>query len=114
IKGAVENLPDLTPEESSTLAATGTDGGTHKGTLAPYLLHSGDGLGGFQRVADVMTDSDAPSCMMVSLPENEASDRLQPITGGGNRTHTGVTPQRILSPQRLPFRHAGALVTAGA
>ena len=28
-------------------------------------------------------------------------------TGGGNRTHTGVTPRRILSPLRLPFRHAG-------
>ena len=30
--------------------------------------------------------------------------------GGGSRTHTGVPPQRILSPQRLPFRHAGWLV----
>ena len=29
------------------------------------------------------------------------------ITGGGIRTHPGVPPQRILSPQRLPFRHAG-------
>ncbi len=30
------------------------------------------------------------------------------ITGGGNRTHTGVTAQRILSPQRLPqARHRG-------
>ncbi len=29
------------------------------------------------------------------------------ITGGGTRTHTGATAQRILSPQRLPFRHAG-------
>ena|GEM_PF-6128088 len=28
-------------------------------------------------------------------------------TGGGIRTHTGVTPRRILSPLRLPFRHAG-------
>ena len=27
-------------------------------------------------------------------------------TGGGNRTHTGVPAQRILSPQRLPFRQA--------
>ncbi len=30
-------------------------------------------------------------------------------TGGGDRTHTGITPQRILSPQRLPFRHAGTI-----
>ncbi len=29
-------------------------------------------------------------------------------TGGGSRTHTGVSAQRILSPQRLPFRHAGS------
>lgn len=27
--------------------------------------------------------------------------------GDGTRTRTGVTPQRILSPQRLPFRHPG-------
>ena len=28
-------------------------------------------------------------------------------TGGGIRTHTLVPRERILSPQRLPFRHAG-------
>ena len=28
-------------------------------------------------------------------------------TGGGIRTHTLVPQERILSPQRLPFRHAG-------
>ena len=37
------------------------------------------------------------------------SNRRNSNTGGGNRTHTGVPPQRILSPQRLPFRHAGAV-----
>ena len=35
-------------------------------------------------------------------------DGLIPSTGGGSRTHTGVSAQRILSPQRLPFRHAGS------
>ena len=28
-------------------------------------------------------------------------------TGGGTRTRTGIAPQRILSPLRLPFRHTG-------
>jgi hypothetical protein len=28
-------------------------------------------------------------------------------TGGGSRTHTPLPRERILSPQRLPFRHAG-------
>ncbi len=27
--------------------------------------------------------------------------------GGGTRTRTGIAPQRILSPLRLPFRHTG-------
>jgi hypothetical protein len=36
-----------------------------------------------------------------------ASVRFLAYTGGGIRTHTRVTPERILSPQRLPFRHAG-------
>ena len=35
-------------------------------------------------------------------------DGLIQSTGGGSRTHTGVSAQRILSPQRLPFRHAGS------
>ena len=35
-------------------------------------------------------------------------DGLIQSTGGGSRTHTGVCAQRILSPQRLPFRHAGS------
>ena len=35
-------------------------------------------------------------------------------TGGGIRTHTGVPAQRILSPQRLPFRHAGELIQVSA
>ena len=29
--------------------------------------------------------------------------------GGRIRTHTGVPPQRVLSPQFLPFRHAGTI-----
>jgi hypothetical protein len=28
--------------------------------------------------------------------------------GGGTRTRTGFSPQRILSPLRLPFRHPGS------
>jgi hypothetical protein len=37
----------------------------------------------------------------------------QTITGGGIRTHTGITAQTILSPQRLPFRHAGKVLIEG-
>jgi hypothetical protein len=33
--------------------------------------------------------------------------RPKSSTGGGIRTHTLVPQERILSPQRLPFRHAG-------
>ncbi len=46
----------------------------------------------------------ATTCPSVSERANDVA-----ITGGGNRTHTGVPAQRILSPQRLPFRHAGAI-----
>jgi hypothetical protein len=45
--GALEALPDLTSppsdSEPTSLAATGTDGATHKKTLAPHLIHVGDG-----------------------------------------------------------------------
>jgi hypothetical protein len=33
--------------------------------------------------------------------------------GGGNRTHTGVPPQRILSPQRLPRAWRGTDMALG-
>jgi hypothetical protein len=36
-----------------------------------------------------------------------STNRRKSSTGGGIRTHTVVPHQRILSPQRLPFRHAG-------
>jgi hypothetical protein len=50
--------------------------------------------------AETVDDSGvAASCRMDSA--------LVANTGGGSRTHTGVPAQRILSPQRLPFRHAG-------
>ena len=29
--------------------------------------------------------------------------------GGGSRTHTGLSPLRILSPMCLPFHHAGSV-----
>ena len=34
--------------------------------------------------------------------------------GGGTRTRTELTPQGILSPLRLPFRHAGVTVPGAA
>ena len=43
--------------------------------------------------------------MMIVIEARAA--RVARNAGGGNRTHTGGPDQRILSPQRLPFRHAG-------
>ncbi len=34
--------------------------------------------------------------------------------GGGTRTRTGISPQRILSPLRLPFRHPGISLATSA
>ena len=44
------------------------------------------------------------------LPSRELNDRKENgKTGarGGSRTHMRKNPRRILSPQRLPFRHPG-------
>src|SRR5271157_3396142 len=46
------------------------------------------------------------SCSKLSFVAR-LENRRKSSTGGGIRTHTGVPAQRILSPQRLPFRHAG-------
>src|SRR5262249_40871563 len=115
ISGAVESLPNLTPKQSTpereALAGTGTD---------PLARHRQELTAQGQREEDVpgrdLSDSDAiagslvPMAMTAEPLENRESDvscRVLSNTGGGNRTHTGVPPQRILSPQRLPFRHAG-------
>src|SRR6185437_8578815 len=47
---------------------------------------------------------------MTILLARRSADRPDSSTGGGNRTHTGVPPRRILSPLRLPFRHAGTVL----
>ena len=48
-------------------------------------------------------------CKVAAIPAFMRLPRMDVShTGGGSRTHTGVSAQRILSPQRLPFRHAGS------
>ena len=77
IKGAVEELPDLTHigPDSEALAATGTDGRRNPSATgnAPYLD---------------------------TIPLPEWASRVPAV---GFETHTGVAPRRILSPQRLPW-----------
>jgi integrase len=77
IKGAVEDLPDLTrpaPDSApSLLAMTGTDG-THKHALAPILRRSGDAAMHPQALACAMTGSDDPELMEGTPLENKATD----------------------------------------
>ncbi len=45
IEGASDSLPSLrpTPDRPEAMAATGTEGASHRKTLAPHLPHAGDG-----------------------------------------------------------------------
>ncbi len=75
---ALDALPDLTkpsPEyEPTILAATGTEGTTHKQTLAPSVIHSKDGLGRDQSIPDVIAGSTVPALMQASPLKNRDSD----------------------------------------
>ena len=109
IEAAAGLLPSLKPkgDEPEALAATGTDGddrSTHKQPLAPYLLHFGDGSSRFESVQNVITDSDAPSCMVGSILENEAHDasiRLESVSPSNDRGGARTLDQRINLPHRL-------------
>ncbi len=114
VSGAVEALPDLGGEpepKPEKLAATGTDVQPISKVFAHYLPTAGDVSSRDVSGSDVTTGSDAQSSMK---PEPSVlRDLTHPVglsqsTGGGIRTHTRVPPERILSPQRLPFRHAGS------
>ena len=63
------------------------------------------------------TDGSATDAATGRMSDDD-DDSTQIITGGGNRTHTGVPAQRILSPQRLPsawhWRHAGVTLRLAA
>jgi integrase len=77
IKGAVEDLPNLTrpapDREPATLAATGADG-THKHTLAPSWIHFGDGSERFGAAQDAIGGSTVQSPMEGKSLENKAPD----------------------------------------
>jgi hypothetical protein len=76
IKGAVENLPDLTPRETTPepLAMTGTDPVVARENLSHYFPTAGDVSGRFESVQGVMAESNDPSCMLSANRENKASD----------------------------------------
>ncbi len=76
IEAAAGMLPSLKPEANTPeeLAATGTDGQPISEDFSPILPYSGDVADRDRSFADVMTDLDAPTCMMHSALENEALD----------------------------------------
>ena len=76
IEAAAGMLPSLKPEadKPEELAATGTDGQPISEDFSLILPYSGDVSGRSGTVTDVMTDLDAPTCMMRPILENERSD----------------------------------------
>jgi hypothetical protein len=120
VQGAVERLPALNNSGPSpeSMAATGTDGERISERFAHHLPTGGDGTGLFltegdglapTSFGDLSIDSEGSQPLNMTGVGDEGRELSAPVAnaGGGNRTHTGVTPRRILSPLRLPFRHAG-------
>jgi integrase len=120
IKGAVAGLPDpirqTSTPEAARLAATGTDPDS---ALTAQGQRAGDGLGRNASVAVAIDDenNDSHSLSMMDRKSHDFGDldvscrsETAPVVnaGGGSRTHMREAPRRILSPLRLPFRHAGA------
>lgn len=111
IRGAVESLPDLSrPDVKTAALRTGTDDLRVSG-LDSALTALGQRAWDAPRLSladtDVIAGSIGPLATSVESLQNRGSDascRLQSITGGENRTLTGVTAQRILSPQHEPSR----------
>lgn len=121
IKGAVAALPDPGHEAptSEALAATGTNSGS---ALTAQGQRAGDGMGRDMSVIFTIDYANTASHSNATMAHNphDSSDldgscrsESGPVVnaGGGSRTHMGVTPRRILSPRRLPFRHAGPEAT---
>ncbi len=88
----------------------------HLADFRAYLIAKGNGDGQGRDESDAGGGGPKPigdggSPQVLSLTGTVGSSRVESapvgIAGGGSRTHTGVAPQRILSPRRLPFRHAG-------
>ena len=124
ISGAVDALPDLNPDRSKpeAIASTGTEGVTRDCHNRVALgQRAGDGTVRELSVAGGDEHPNAPSRSLLMLVhksnESEGLDgSCRDVTGtvmnagGGSRTHMGVPPRRILSPLRMPFRHAGAAI----
>lgn len=114
ISGAMDALPDLTATGPTTESArmTGTDDrplSQSGSALTAQGQRAGDGTGRNLAVIGGSDDMNTESSPLLSMSRNplgmeglDASGRelSAPVasTGGGNRTHTGVTPRRILSP----------------
>ncbi len=118
IKGAVAGLPDPSHEapDSEPMAATGTDAGR---ALTAQGQREGGGRGRDASVTVAIDDAnisshDGPPMLHNSLDsvglDASCRGKSGPVVnaGGGSRTHKMVTHRRILSPLRLPFRHAGS------
>jgi hypothetical protein len=61
-------------------------------------------------VRNALTDNDSSADRKSLRIANVCETVLDDATGrGGIRTHTGIAPQGILSPQCLPFHHAAAV-----
>jgi hypothetical protein len=124
LNGAVDALPDhaLEPRPAESMATTGTDGQHIENRFALPLPYGGDGSGRDESATVGHDDLNTPTTPVISMSRNplvlsgvDASGRVvSPLSvsaGGGIRTHMRVTPRRILSPRRLPFRHAGREAT---
>ncbi len=101
IKGAVENLPDMSPRGTTPaehLAMTGTDPVVTpiSKRFGHYLATEGDGSSQDLSVPDVMASSESQTSMEgkpLKKGGSDGSSRFQSNTGGGSRTHTGVPPR---------------------
>jgi hypothetical protein len=136
IKGAVENLPDLTPQapRRESVAATGTDGLAHRAApkeidsaapepeilpvegqrindrFAPYLPLAGEGLRGGQTVTDVMTGSDDQSSMEKKPLKNKGSDasRRDAMASEGSAPRRTRTYNPLIKSQVLSISQRGS------
>ena len=130
VVGAVQALPDpsatTTPSEPAILARTGTD---ETPLSDPYISDRfAQHLPNTLRARGLSVSHHVVMDEATSCPEERTRGRSQPVvgqevepsspheshgdfsTGGGSRTHTRVTPKRILSPvrhSRNPFSEGG-------
>ncbi len=104
---AVESLPNLWQPGREAARATGTDdlSAVSDSVLASCLARNGTKpRESVQHDARMAASGEQPEA---SQNPSKTSENRDETTGrGGSRTRTSVSGQRILSPQRLPFRHS--------